>query len=139
MGQLRWGRILLFGFLAEIAVLMLFIPIVTAAGMELAQYSTPIISFAGIFVVAYWGVRRLRTNLVLHGLLIGVAAIAAYYVIGFVGERFAAGVEIPDAPTPPAYLYPLAHALKVIGGAVGGYFAKRQRSQSIVHGAASLS
>lgn len=137
---IRWGRIILFGFLAEIAVLVLLAPVYLVSGLETAQYAVTVASFLGVFALAFLAARTLDTHRVLHGFLVGAAAIAVYYALGLIGEWTAslAGAEIPEQTPPPAYLYPLAHALKLIGGAAGGALAQRRQTRRAVSGAAVL-
>jgi hypothetical protein len=110
---IRWARILLGGFLAEVAVIALVLPIALLFGKNTLTYTAPAASFLACFVLAFWVCRRLDSCFVLHGILVGVVATLIYVALTRGG------------PEPPAYL--IAHALKLLGGAAGGFVAARRQ------------
>jgi putative membrane protein (TIGR04086 family) len=110
---IRWARILLGGFLAEVAVIALVLPIALLFGKNTLTYTAPAASFLACFVLAIWVCRRLDSRFVLHGILVGVVATLIYVALTRGG------------PEPPAYL--IAHALKLLGGAAGGFVAARRQ------------
>ena len=117
--SLRWGRIALGGFLAELLLILAVIPLQAAGG---GQGAITTVAVAGSFVafipVAWWLGRRLAQP-VLHGVLMGVFAAAVYTGLFFAGQLF-------DPTIPPMPLmYYVAHVLKLAGGAVGGWLAQR--------------
>jgi hypothetical protein len=117
--SLRWGRIALGGFLAELLLILAVIPLQAAGG---GQGAITTVAVAGSFVafipVAWWLGRRLAQP-VLHGVLMGVFAAAVYTGLFFAGQLF-------DPTIPPMPLmYYVAHVLKLAGGAVGGWLARR--------------
>jgi hypothetical protein len=63
------------------------------------------------YFAALWNL--VDSLLVLHGILVGVVAMLLY--VGLTRGR----------PEPPAYL--VAHVLKILGGAAGGFSAERRR------------
>jgi putative membrane protein (TIGR04086 family) len=67
------------------------------------------VSFAAAFVFGVWVARKASERLVVHGALVGVAAIL-----------ICLGVSLGQ-PKPTAYV--IAHLLKVLGGAAGGLVA----------------
>ena len=109
MKNIRWGWILLGGFLAELAVFVLVIPLSLLAGQDSLLYSAPPASFAATVVFGIWVARKAPQRPVLHGALVGVAATLIYI-----------GVSL-GRPEPIAYV--IAHVLKVLGGAAGGFVA----------------
>jgi putative membrane protein (TIGR04086 family) len=109
---IRWRRVLLGGFLAEISVIALVIPLALLFGKNTLTYSAPAASLLACFVFAAWVGRRLDSRHVLHGILLGVVATLIYVAL------------TRGRPEPPAYLF--AHGLKLIGGAAGGLFAARR-------------
>jgi len=116
---MRWGRIVLGGFLAELILVVFVIPVNLAGGGERA---ITIIAVAGSFVVfvpVAWWLGRSLARPVLHGALMGAAAAAIYIVLAVVGRRFN-----PTAPPMP-FIYYVAHVLKIAGGATGGWLAQR--------------
>lgn len=110
---IRWLRILLGGFLAEVLVIALVIPIAQLFGKNTLTYSAPAASLLACFVFALWVGRRLESRFVLHGVLVGVVSTLIYVAL------------TRGAPEPPAYL--VAHALKLLGGAAGGLAAARRK------------
>jgi len=130
---IRWTRTVVYGLTAEIAVIPLFGLTYWALGAKPAQYSTMPFSFLVVFVFAYMAASTWTPRPVLQGFLVGVAAFASYFAIGFIGRlvMMLAGVTPTDAvdlAEAPPYIYGIAHALKLLGGAAGGWVAA-QRSQ----------
>jgi putative membrane protein (TIGR04086 family) len=114
MKNIRWGWILLGGFLAELAVFVAVIPLSLVAGQASLVYSAPPASFLATFAFGLWVARKAPQRAVLHGTLVGVVAMLLYIGISF------------GQPEPVAYI--VAHVLKVLGGAAGGFVAlKRTR------------
>jgi putative membrane protein (TIGR04086 family) len=118
MKNIRWGWILLGGFFAELAVFVIVIPLSLLAGQQSFLYSAPPASFVASFVFGIWVARKAPQRRVLHGTLVGVVATLIYVGIGR-GE-----------PEPIAYI--IAHVLKVLGGAVGGFVALKRGSATAV-------
>jgi len=110
---IHWLRILLAGFLAEVLVIAIVLPIALLFGKNTLSYSAPAASLLACFVLAAWAGRRLTSRFVLHGVLVGVVATLIYVAL------------TRGAPEPPAYL--VAHALKLFGGAAGGLLAARRQ------------
>jgi len=118
---LRWGRIVLGGFLAE---LVLFVPVIAANIAGGGERAITVVAVAGsyvVFVPVTWWMSRHLARPVLHGALMGAAAAAIYVIVGVV-----AGYFQPTAATP--FIYYVAHMLKIAGGATGGWLAQRSAS-----------
>jgi hypothetical protein len=120
--RLRWWRILLAGVLAEI-LYALFLQFMIG---DMMQAFAPV-GMAGALVCmllgGLWVGRSAPSRPVLHGTLVGVAAVAFYFVLVGLAVLFAPEAAAPpDAATPGLASAPalLNHALKVVGGAVGG-------------------
>ena len=117
--SLRWGRIVLGGFLAELLLVVAVIPVQAAGGGEDAVTIVAVVgSFVAFVPVAWWLGRRLPRP-VLHGVLMGAFAAAVYTGAFFVGRMFN-----PAVPAMPLMYY-VAHVMKLAGGAVGGWLAQR--------------
>jgi putative membrane protein (TIGR04086 family) len=119
---IRWGRILLGGLLAEVALILTIVPLGLRLGDNFLHDAAPPGSFVMCFLGALWVGRRIESRFILHGTLVGVVAALIYVAL------------TRAQPEPLAYL--LAHALKIVGGACGGFVAQRRRSTSsaqIVH------
>jgi putative membrane protein (TIGR04086 family) len=122
MKNIRWGWILLGGFLAELAVFLIVIPLSLLAGQKSLLYSAPPASFVATFVFGIWVARKASQQRVLHGVLVGVGAMLIYLGITF------------GQPEPVAYV--IAHVLKVLGGAAGGFVAMKRGASKVVSAAA---
>jgi putative membrane protein (TIGR04086 family) len=110
---IRWLRVLFGGFLAEVLVIALVIPVSLLFGKNTLTYAAPVASLVACFLLAIWVGRRLESRFVLHGILVGVVATLIYVALTRGG------------PEPPAYL--IAHGLKILGGAAGGFVAARRQ------------
>lgn len=121
MKNIRWGWILLGGLLAEVLVFVMVIPPSLAAGQQSMLYTAPPASFVACLVFGFWVARKSPQRTILHGTLVGVAAMLIYIVISF------------GQPEPLAYI--IAHGLKVLGGTAGGFVALKRATAKAVRGA----
>ena len=112
MKNIRWGWILLGGFFAELGIFVIAIPLTFLVGQESLLYSAPAASLVAAFVFGLWVARRAQQRCVLHGTLVGVAAMLIYI-----------GMSLGQ-PEPIAYV--VAHVPKVFGGAAGGFVALKR-------------
>jgi putative membrane protein (TIGR04086 family) len=113
---IHWGRILVGGLLAEVALIVAIVPLGLRLGEGFLHYTAPPGSFLTCFLAALWVCRRVESHFILQGALVGVVAALIY--VGLTRAQ----------PEPFAYL--LAHALKLAGGACGGFVAQRGRAAS---------
>jgi hypothetical protein len=111
--KMHWVRVLIGGFLAEAALILLVIPVAMKWGQHPLLYLAPAGSLVLCFLFGFWVGRRVKSRFVLHGLLVGVVAMAIYLALTRLG------------PEPWAYV--VAHGLKLVGGASGGWLAGRNR------------
>src|ERR1700678_4679999 len=113
---IHWGRILLGGLLAEVALILAIVPLGIRLGVNFLQYTAPPGSFITCFLAALWVCRRIESRFILHGTLVGVVAALIYVVL--------------TRAQPEPFAYIVAHALKLAGGACGGFIAQPRRAQS---------
>jgi len=111
--RLRWGRILVGGFLAELLVFAIVFPTLYLFGQRAFLASILIASAVMPFIFAVWVGRRIESRFVLHGGLVGLVAALIYMVLSW-GQ-------------PQPLLYKIAHGFKVVGGMAGGVVASRRR------------
>ena len=116
--QIQWGRILLGGLLAEVALILAIVPLGLRLGENFLHYTAPPGSFVTCFLGALWVCRRIESRVVLHGTLVGVVAALIYVAL--------------TRARPEPFAYIVAHALKLVGGACGGFVAQRRRFASTV-------
>jgi hypothetical protein len=137
---IRWGRILLYGFLTEVAIGVLFALAFTTISTEVAQYVATLVSFAGALVFGYIAARGVESQRILHGSLVGLTAVLIYYAIVLIGAQVAAMMKVsPDQTNAPTVLYTIANLLKLGGGALGGYLAERRQLRPVSSRAAAAS
>src|ERR1700757_2457576 len=113
---IHWGRILLGGLPAEVALMLAIVPLGLRLGDNFLHYTAPPGSFVMCFLGALWVCRRIESHFILHGTLMGFVAVLIY--LGLTRAQ----------PEPFAYI--VAHALKLAGGAFGGFVAQGRRSSS---------
>src|SRR6185436_4554824 len=111
--QLRWGRVLVGGFLAELLVFAIVFPTLYLFGQRAFLASILIASAVLPFIFAVWVGRRVESRFVLHGALVGLVAALVYLALAW-GQ-------------PQPLLYKIAHALKIVGGMAGGVVASRRK------------
>lgn len=120
--RLRWWRILIAGVLAEI-LYAVFLQFVVGDMMQAFAPIGMVGALGCMLLGGLWVGRGAPSRPVLHGALVGVAAIAFYFVLVGLALQFA-----PEAAAPPNDATPvlasapalLNHALKIVGGALGG-------------------
>ena len=111
--QLRWGRIFLGGFLAELCVFAIVFPVLSLLGQQAFLASILIASAVMPFAFAMWVSRRIESQFLLHGALVGLVAALIYIVLAW-GQ-------------PQPLLYKVSHGFKVLGGMAGGLVASHRK------------
>jgi len=87
---IHWGRILLGGLLAEVALILAIVPLGLRLGDNFLHYTAPPGSFVMCFLGALWVCRRIESHFILHGMLVGVvAALALFAALLFILLRIA--------------------------------------------------
>src|SRR5260370_41563007 len=114
--RLRWIRFLRGGVLAEVALIRALVRLGWGVGDNFLRCSAHAGSFVMCFLGALWVGRRIESRFILHGTLVGVVAALIYVAL--------------TRAQPEPFAYIVAHALKLVGGACGGFVAQRRRSSS---------
>lgn len=124
---LRWGRAFVAGLLAEVVLMLVSIPVFASMADPVPTLSLliPPASFVVFVGAGYWSARPVPEIGMLQGALAGFMAVALYAVLIGLAWFFVSQADVTDSLT-PAYL--LSHALKVAGGAVGGWWLARRRA-----------
>ena len=124
---MNWTRALIGGFLAEVLVLVIVIPVALVVGYDLSAgdpssvppaLNTAIVigSFIGPLVMTQWVARPLTSRFILHGFLVGLTAFVIYMI----------PMTLSGESQPPIYW--AAHAAKILGGVTGGVVAARRHA-----------
>ncbi|MBM3819306.1 MAG: hypothetical protein FJW14_09875 [Acidimicrobiia bacterium] len=116
-GQIRWGRILLGGFLTEVAIFAVYIPLNTI-DTQVAFYAVPFLICGAAILFGWFVARPLQDRFVLHGALTAVTASVMYLAL-----NVAAGT-LPLVP----WLFHVFNVLRPAAGAVGGALARSRHA-----------
>ena len=109
--HLRWGRVLIAGFLAEVSVFAIVFPVLYFFGQQAFLASILVASAMMPFIFAAWACRHVDSRFVLHGALVGLVAALIYVGLAW-GQ-------------PQPLLYHISHGFKLLGGLAGGVVASR--------------
>jgi hypothetical protein len=134
--RIHWGLVILAAFLAEISIMVIFftlLALATLAGVpELARPESTldlidamVASFVMMFLFTLWVAKRIESDYVLHGALIGLTAAILFTTLILV---------LSGSPAQhPLYL--VAHGLKIAGGITGGLVANKRGAvrRAVVH------
>jgi hypothetical protein len=130
--QVYWGRIVVAGFLSEVAVFVVFLLLLTgltlagfpdvARPMSALDYVDAMLSsFATVFLFTLWVGKRIESGFILHGALVGMVGILLFAIIWV--------ATTGSLAQPPLYI--VAHVLNVLGGITGGLVAGRRRQRAL--------
>jgi len=126
--RIRWGRVVAAAFLSELGVFaallsvwavysLLIAPGQTSAEYEAftdraAYYVAPAAAALTVFFGALWVGRKLNSDFVLNGALVGIAAVVLSIGFVFIAE--------PEE----RLMYMVSYGLRILGGYVGGLVAQ---------------
>jgi putative membrane protein (TIGR04086 family) len=110
--RIHWIRIFFGGLLAEVALILAIVPLGLRLGDNFLHYTAPPGSFIMCFLAALWVGRRIESRFILHGTLVGAVAALIYVAL--------------TRAQPEPFAYIVAHVLKLVGGACGGFVAQRR-------------
>ncbi len=123
-GGIRWGRALVGALLLEVLLAVASVPLVALGQQDWLVYIILPATAVASVLAGMW-VARHAALAVLNGAMVGVMAIALYIVLAVVASLLRPEVADFGAAVSPIYL--ATHALKVVGGAVGGWLVARKR------------
>src|SRR5580700_3978729 len=81
--HLRWGRVIVGGISAELAVFAIVFPMLHFFGQRAFLASILAASLALPFIFAVWVGRRVESHFMLHGVLVGVVATLMYMIVAW--------------------------------------------------------
>ena len=115
---LRWGWIIAGAFILEVALIIVFIPMLRFMNIsQLAPYAG-IATFGLGFLVSWWVVRKVPGRRILHGTLIGVLATIIYVGLCMTNPDGIASVVAMYGPV----LFVVGNGLRIVGTAAGAWF-----------------
>ena len=112
--SIQWGRVLLGAFLMEVVLVAVAVPLFLSGAGRTLLYVIPPLALMATYAVTVWLGRGIKTNFVLHGVLIGIVGTLMYIAL--------------TRAQPEPWQYWLAHALKVVGGAAAGVVLAGRRT-----------
>jgi hypothetical protein len=126
--RVHWGRIVVAGFLSEVAVFAIFFLLLIAATLAgvpdvarpmsiLDDIDAMLSSFVMVFLFSLWVGKRIQSGFLLHGTLVGVVGILLFTIMWVTTT----GSLVQSS------VYIVAHLLKVLGGITGGIVVERRR------------
>jgi len=121
MRRIRWRWVIAAAFLAEVAILAVFflllfaamlagVPEIAAPMSTLDNIDALVSSFVMFFLLTRWAAKRIDSDFVLHGALIGLTGMLLFSIMWI--------ATTGSLAQPLAYV--VAHCLKVAGGIAGG-------------------
>lgn len=113
--KIHWTRTIAAGVFAELGVFAVVFPVLHFFGQRAFLASILVASALMPLLFAIWVCRRVESQFVLHGALVGLVA-ALFYT----------ALALGLGQTQPL-LYKVAHGLKIVGGACGGLLAAWQK------------
>ena len=117
--ELRWGWIIGGAVILEVALILLFIPILRFMDIsQIAPYAG-IATFGLGFLVAWWVVRKVPGRRLLHGVLIGILATIIY--VGLCMTNPDGGIASVIAMYGPV-LFVVGNGLRIVGTTAGAWF-----------------
>ncbi len=112
--SIQWRRVLLAAFLMEVVLIAIAVPLSLGGAGRALVYVIPPLALIATYAITVWLGRGIKTNFVLHGVLIGVVGTLMYIAL--------------TRAQPEPWQYWLAHGLKVAGGAAAGMVLARRQS-----------
>lgn len=117
--KLRWGWIIAGAVILEVALIILFVPMLMYMDVSKIAPYAGIGTFALGFLVSWWIVRKVPGQRILHGVLIGVVATIIYVGMCMANPGGIASVVAMYGPV----LFVVGNGMRVVGTAAGAWFS----------------
>lgn len=126
--RLRWLRAFVAGFLAELVLLVISagVYMTTPDPLSILTLIIPPVTLPAFIAAGYWSAKPVPSAAVLQGALAGLIAVGIYAVLLIVEWLFVPNSDF-SASLSTSYL--IAHVLKIVGGAIGGWLLSRKAAQ----------
>jgi|GEM_PF-872445 hypothetical protein len=127
---IRWGRAFLAALVVEVVLAIGAAPValMSATPVSVLNAAIPPASFIVSLLVVLWLFRRTERP-VANGVATGIMSLVIYLVLALIAYWLAP--EQADFSQAADLPYLASHALKILGGAAGGYLITRRRAGAI--------
>lgn len=115
--KLRWGWIVLGAILLEVALILLFMPMMRFTDISKIAPYAGIGTFGLGFLISWWIVRKVTGRRVLHATLIGVLATMIYFGLCMTSPDGIGSVVAMYGP----FFFFFGNGLRIVGCALGGF------------------
>jgi len=116
--KIRWGRIVAGAILLELALIVVFVPLISVVGLPRLIPFVAVGCFVFGFACGWWVARKVRGRQVFHATAAGILATALYLGLGMLNAD--GGLRaVVDGYGPITFV--LANLLRILGCAAGGY------------------
>ena len=122
--RIKWLRAVGGGFLAELGILAVVIPIALVAGQRPQLLATPPTALVMVYLATMWALRKVDSRLVLHGFLVGLFAVLI------------CEAAVITQPRPMPLI--IAEGMKIVGGVAAAVVVQRKRTTYASRGAAAV-
>jgi hypothetical protein len=122
--KINWKRVVIAAIWAELLLLAIYFPAKFYAGS--AFIAIALLAMLGsMFLGGLWVSRKVESQFLLHGVLVGIFANVVFYV-----PLFAFVLMSPNADTGSLSVHIFTAVTKVLGAAIGGYVGGRFKKKS---------
>jgi len=116
--KLRWGWIVAGAVILEVALILLFVPMLMFTDISKIAPFAGIGAFGLGFLVSWWVVGKVHGRRVLHGALIGILATIIYVGLCMANPDGIASVVAMYGPV----LFVVGNGLRIVGSITGAWF-----------------
>ena len=119
--KLRWGWIIAGAVILEVALIIMFVPMLMYSDISKIAPYAGIGTFGLGFLVSWWIVGKVPGRHVLHGALIGIVATIIYLGLCMANPNGIASVVAMYGPV----LFVVGNGVRIVGTIAGGWYRSR--------------